>query len=618
MNMYRDNFNPSISKPQRNQEQVNQPSKIKITPNIDIQDAFANNMPTLGANFDFSRSIDFCGKNSMQTSFYSQWEIDADDLEEKKILEDLKGNNKARTIGNEFQQDFSYPMQKFEPNYCSGSQKLRLKNQLFSQGEQMEVKRPSPGFDEFAPQEKASLAQREELELNARESTDASEKKRLHINENNKQNGPPFHEKPDKFFSNTNPSLNKTVESEIIQFTLSGKGSPLGLNRKDSNKEQQKDLKQENKENQPNVQPSKGEEAGIKGVFKKYHNNPERIVEEQDAPGSLNDLSKSGLVMLKKKYHEKFEELTKVQFNVIVVGASSLGKSTFIDAFLNTRYHVTPVIMSSTEEIVKKQVIKICDQIQFKINLIDTPGYGSNKSLDQWYSSIKRYIEERFREHKIEKVKAKKLKKNKEPIEDRRVHAILYFLSGPRVSDDDLRYMKKLQKYGNLIPIIAKGDSYSQEEILETKKKFFQKANQKGIEFFNFNEALQDDPLKLSELMHGNFGPCPPFVIISSLKKIEVSPGKFIYGREFPWGLCNIENPQHSDFMLLRTLLGGYICHEAIEQTNFYYKNYLAKLKEKQKSKQGLADATKKIGFGAMVVVGLVGAYFATDRKILK
>jgi len=59
-------------------------------------------------------------------------------------------------------------MQKFEPNYCSGSQKLRLKNQLFSQGEQMEVKRPSPGFDEFAPQEKASLAQREELELNAR------------------------------------------------------------------------------------------------------------------------------------------------------------------------------------------------------------------------------------------------------------------------------------------------------------------------------------------------------------------------------------------------------------------------------------------------------------------
>jgi len=70
--------------------------------------------------------------------------------------------------------------------------------------------------------------------------------------------------------------------------------------------------------------------------------------------------------------------------------------------------------------------------------------------------------------------------------------------------------------------------------------------------------------------------------------------------------------------MLLRTLLGGYICHEAIEQTNFYYKNYLAKLKEKQKSKQGLADATKKIGFGAMVVVGLVGAYFATDRKILK
>jgi len=49
--------------------------------------------------------------------------------------------------------------------------------------------------------------------------------------------------------------------------------------------------------------------------------------------------------------------------------------------------------------------------------------------------------------------------------------------------------MKKFQKYGNLIPVIAKGDSYSQEEILEAKRGFFLKTSQKGIEFFNFNEV---------------------------------------------------------------------------------------------------------------------------------
>jgi len=42
---------------------------------------------------------------------------------------------------------------------------------------------------------------------------------------------------------------------------------------------------------------------------------------------------------------------------------------------------------------------------------------------------------------------------------------------------------------------------------------------------------LGDEPEKLEELRRGTFGPCPPFVIISSIKKIEISPGKYIYGR---------------------------------------------------------------------------------------
>lgn len=603
--MYRDNFHHNISNPKGNQEQAKYPSKIKISPNIDPHEPFSNNMPGLGANFDFSRSIDFCGKNSMQNSFYSQWEIDADDMEEKKILEDLRGPSREKKIGNEIEHDIFYARQKLEHNYYFESQKLSVKKHLFSQGEQMEIIRPSSDADEFMKQQKAEMNQRLASDLNFERPIEAVEGKTLQINDNIKQTNSPSAEKSERLFLNTNRSLNKTVESEIIQCcALSGKGSPLGLNRKD-NKEQK-------------IQPNKVEEAGIKGVFKKYENNPEKIVEEQENLGSLNDLSKSGLVVLKKKYQERLDAITHIQFNVMVVGASGLGKSTFIDAFLNTKYNVVPVIMSSTEEIVEKQGIKACDEINFKINLIDTPGYGMNKSPDQWYSSIKGYLEKKFIEYHSAKVKAKKLKRSKEPIEDKRVHAILYFLSGPRISDTDLIFMKKFQKYGNLIPVIAKGDSYSQEEILEAKRGFFLKTSQKGIEFFNFNEALQDDPLKLSELMNGRFGPCPPFVIISSLKKIEVSPGKFIYGREFPWGLCNIENPLHSDFMLLRTLLGGHVCQEAMEQTNYYYKNYLTNVKEKQKMKKEKVETTKKIGLGAIVVVGLVGAFFAADKKILK
>lgn len=91
--------------------------------------------------------------------------------------------------------------------------------------------------------------------------------------------------------------------------------------------------------------------------------------------------------------------------------------------------------------------------------------------------------------------------------------------------------MKRLQRYGNIIPVIAKGDAYSKEEVTEVKKLFFEKINKKGLELFNFESALENDKEKLEELRRGSFGPCPPFVIISSIKKIEISPGKFIYGR---------------------------------------------------------------------------------------
>lgn len=70
--------------------------------------------------------------------------------------------------------------------------------------------------------------------------------------------------------------------------------------------------------------------------------------------------------------------------------------------------------------------------------------------------------------------------------------------------------------------------------------------------------------------------------------------------------------------MLLRTLLGGHVCQEAMAQTNYYYKNYLTNVKEKQKMKKEKVETTKKIGLGAIVVVGLVGAFFAADKKILK
>jgi septin family protein len=69
------------------------------------------------------------------------------------------------------------------------------------------------------------------------------------------------------------------------------------------------------------------------------------------------------------------------------------------------------------------------------------------------------------------------------------VHAILYFLAGPRISQTDLIAMKKLKKYCNIIPILAKGDALTIQEIKEMKLNLIKEAHDYKIEWFDFNEV---------------------------------------------------------------------------------------------------------------------------------
>ena len=45
-----------------------------------------------------------------------------------------------------------------------------------------------------------------------------------------------------------------------------------------------------------------------------------------------------------------------------------------------------------------------------------------------------------------------------------------------------------------------------------------------------------------------------PFAVIGSNTVIEVR-GRKMRGRMYPWGVVEIENPEHCDFLKLRTLL---------------------------------------------------------------
>lgn len=45
-----------------------------------------------------------------------------------------------------------------------------------------------------------------------------------------------------------------------------------------------------------------------------------------------------------------------------------------------------------------------------------------------------------------------------------------------------------------------------------------------------------------------------PFAVVGSNQIIEVK-GRKVRGRMYPWGVVEVENPEHCDFIKLRTML---------------------------------------------------------------
>ena len=70
-------------------------------------------------------------------------------------------------------------------------------------------------------------------------------------------------------------------------------------------------------------------------------------------------------------------------------------------------------------------------------------------------------------------------------IEDKLIHVCLYFLQGPRIKKLDITIMKRLSQYVNIIPVLAKGDCYTQEEVKILKEELKRGADEAKIDFFD-------------------------------------------------------------------------------------------------------------------------------------
>lgn len=235
-------------------------------------------------------------------------------------------------------------------------------------------------------------------------------------------------------------------------------------------------------------------------------------------------------------------------YNILVAGDSGLGKTSFINTYMYLKFNYFQKfsdcsdIVPTTTEITHTKAKRTEDKIDFNIDMIDTPGYGSFRNINSWVRFIVRYL--------IEKI----IKYNRDPNKiDERVHCCLYFIDSV-LKQNDITALRELQKYMPIIPIISKADTCTLDEIKKFKKIILDQLKESEISIFYYKP--EDNQGKGLNDFSSNLGDGPPYCVISAVSRINTE-GKYLFGRQYNWGSCDINNPFHSDFPIINKCLIG-------------------------------------------------------------
>lgn len=230
------------------------------------------------------------------------------------------------------------------------------------------------------------------------------------------------------------------------------------------------------------------------------------------------------------------------RLTILLAGSSGTGKSTFINTLFGEELLAkTPVVPG--QEIRERKFELTEDGFTLEFLAVDMPGFGVKMDNQYSWTPIVRYIDHHFKAHLLQEEQP-----NRKCMKDNRVHVCLYFISSTSMSLSplDIESMKEIAKRVNLIPVIARSDTLNREEletfkalVISTMKAY----NIEACQFVSDQQVLR----KIKEVA--------PYAVIGSNTFYKNEEGKLVRARKYHWGMVEIENPLHCDFIHLRDLL---------------------------------------------------------------
>ncbi|XP_059045709.1 septin-7 isoform X2 [Achroia grisella] len=264
------------------------------------------------------------------------------------------------------------------------------------------------------------------------------------------------------------------------------------------------------------------------------------------------------------------------EFTLMVVGETGLGKSTLINSlFLTDVYdkdkHPGPSLRVKKTVGVETSVVLLKENgVNLTLTIVDTPGFGDAVDNSNCWQPIIDFVESKYEEF----LNAESRVTRKAAPPDTRVHCCLYFIapSGHGLKPLDVEFMQRLGDKVNIIPVIAKADTMTPEECKDFKEQIMKEITQHKIKIYDFPESSgeEGEAADATRAVRSRV----PFAVVGANTVIE-QDGRKIRGRKYPWGIAEVENLEHCDFLALRNMVIRTHLQDLKDVTSsVHYENY--------------------------------------------
>ncbi len=134
--------------------------------------------------------------------------------------------------------------------------------------------------------------------------------------------------------------------------------------------------------------------------------------------------------------------------------------------------------------------------------------------------------------------------------------------------------LKKLSDVVNVVPVIAKSDALTLEERMAFKERIKEEFAFHNLRMYPYDNDEQDEE---ERAQNSYIKDLIPFAVVGSEKSIVVN-GRSVRGRQNRWGIINVEDENHCEFVSLRDFLTRTHLQDLIETTSqIHYETFRAK-----------------------------------------